>query len=130
MSRARRVSNASRGAIIVPQDLKPGERRPVVVCQHGPGRFPADVLDSEPNHQAYRYTKLFAARLAERGYAFLPDNPYRGEISFGCCNAKRIRWENPSSQSSSPSTTDPGVAFGASIRRCQAHPGSMVVVWR
>jgi len=71
------------GYLLVPQDLKPGERRPVVVCQHGLEGVPADVLDPEPNHQAYRYYKAFAARLAERGYVvFAPHNPYRGEDKF------------------------------------------------
>ena len=32
------------GVLLVPKDLKPGERRPVVVCQHGLEGRPQDVV--------------------------------------------------------------------------------------
>jgi dienelactone hydrolase len=71
------------GYLLVPKDLKPGERRPVVVCQHGLESVPADVINEDPKTQAYGYYKAFAPRLAERGFVvFAPHNPYRGQDKF------------------------------------------------
>jgi dienelactone hydrolase len=66
------------GVLVVPKDLKPGERRPVVVCQHGRNGVPRDTLDRDVS--AYNN---FAARLAERGFiTFAPHNLYRGEDRY------------------------------------------------
>lgn len=66
------------GVIVVPKDIKPGERRPVVVCQHGRNGLPRDTIDK--NSTAYND---FAARLAERGFVtFAPHNLYRGEDRY------------------------------------------------
>lgn len=71
------------GYLLVPKDIKPGERRPVVVCQHGLEGVPADVINEDPKIQAFGYYKAFAARLAERGFVvFAPHNPYRGQDKF------------------------------------------------
>lgn len=60
------------GVLLLPADLKPGERRPVVVCQHGlEGRPTGTFLD---DHRAYHN---FAAKLCESGLiVFAPQNPY------------------------------------------------------
>ena len=66
------------GMLVLPKDLKPGERRPVVVCQHGRDGVPRDTLDA--NNSAYNN---FAAALAERGFiTFAPHNLYRGEDRY------------------------------------------------
>jgi len=66
------------GVLVLPKDLKPDERRPVVVCQHGRGGVPRDTIDAHKS--AYND---FAARLAERGYVvFAPHNLYRGEDRY------------------------------------------------
>ena len=66
------------GILLVPKDLKPGERRPVVVCQHGRGSLPKDTVEGD---DAYYHN--FAARLADRGYVvFAPHNLYRGEDRY------------------------------------------------
>ena len=71
------------GYLLVAKDLKPGERRPVVVCQHGLEGVPADVISEDTNSSGFRYYKAFGARLAERGFVvFVPHNPYRGEDKF------------------------------------------------
>ena len=71
------------GILLLPNDIKPGERRPVVVCQHGLEGVPADVVTTEPGTQALSAYKGFAARLAERGFVvFAPHNPYRGGDKF------------------------------------------------
>ena len=51
------------GYLVVPQGLKPGERRPVVVCQHGGGGNPDQLVKDDAG--AYH---AFAARLAEEGF--------------------------------------------------------------
>ena len=60
------------GVLLLPKDLKPGEQRPVVVCQHGLEGRPQDVITGDQG--AYHD---FAARLAERGFiTFAPQNLY------------------------------------------------------
>ena len=70
------------GYLLLPNSLQPGERRPVVVCQHGLEGLPADTI-SGPSEPGYRAYKSFAARLADRGFiVFAPHNPYRGGDRF------------------------------------------------
>ena len=60
------------GILLLPKDLQEGERRPVVVCQHGLEGRPEDVVQGD--HRAYHD---FAAKLAERGFiTFAPQNLY------------------------------------------------------
>jgi dienelactone hydrolase len=60
------------GILLQPTDLKEGERRPVVVCQHGLEGRPQHLITGDAT--AYRN---FAARLAERGFiTFAPQNLY------------------------------------------------------
>jgi len=67
------------GILLLPRDLKPGERRPVVVCQHGLEGRPEDVCDPKIK-SVYR---SFAAQLADRGYiVYAPQNPYIGHDRF------------------------------------------------
>lgn len=71
------------GYLLLPKGMKPGEKRPVVVAQHGLEGLPVDVIDPDPTHRAYNFYKAFGARLAERGFiVFAPHNPYRGEEAF------------------------------------------------
>jgi dienelactone hydrolase len=71
------------GWLLVPRDLKPGERRPVVVCQHGLEGIPEDVVTDDPKARAFASYKAFAAKLAERGFiVYAPHNPYRGGDAF------------------------------------------------
>jgi dienelactone hydrolase len=66
------------GLLVLPKDLKPGERRPVVVCQHGRNGLPRNLLDA--HNTGYRD---IAAALAERGFVtFAPHNLYRGEDRY------------------------------------------------
>ncbi len=68
------------GYLLVPKGLKPGERRPVVVTQHGVKGLPADVINEDPKAHAFQAYQAFAVRLAERGFiVFAPHNPYRGD---------------------------------------------------
>jgi dienelactone hydrolase len=68
------------GILLVPKNIKPGERRPVVVCQHGLEGRAQDVADpAVDNHYYHR----FAVRLAEEGFiTYAPQNPYIGGDRF------------------------------------------------
>lgn len=67
------------GILLLPNDLQPGEKRPVVVCQHGLEGRPQSTIGQE-DFKAY---KAFATRLAERGYiTFAPQNIYIFEDRF------------------------------------------------
>jgi len=70
----------AQGILLLPKDVKPGERRPVVVCQHGLEGRPSDVADPKKSNPAYNQ---YACRLAERGFVvFAPQNPYIGGDKF------------------------------------------------
>src|SRR5262245_4243009 len=67
------------GILCLPKDLKPGEKRPVVVCQHGLEGRPQDVI----GEQSARVYEGFAGKLAERGFiTFAPQNIYIGKDDF------------------------------------------------
>jgi len=60
------------GILLVPKDIRNGERRPVVVCQHGLEGRPQSVVTGD--HRAYHD---YAAKLTERGFVtFAPQNLY------------------------------------------------------
>jgi dienelactone hydrolase len=68
------------GIVLLPKDLKPGERRPVVVCQHGLEGRPTDTTNPK---EKTKYYNSFAAELARRGYVvYAPQNPYIGQTHF------------------------------------------------
>ena len=61
------------GLLVLPKGMKPDEKRPVVVCQHGLEGRPEDTI-GEPG---FAYYKAFATKLAERGFiTFAPQNLY------------------------------------------------------
>jgi dienelactone hydrolase len=68
------------GILLVPKDLKPGERRPVVVCQHGLESRALEVVDPRLDSHYYHG---YGAHLADRGFiVFAPQNPYIGRDDF------------------------------------------------
>jgi dienelactone hydrolase len=68
------------GILLLPKDLKPGEKRPVVVCQHGLEGRPQDVCNPKMKTRAYN---SFGAQLADKGYiVYAPQNPYIGHDKF------------------------------------------------
>lgn len=72
------------GVLLVPKGINAGEKRPVVVCQHGRNGLPKDVIEGDL--PAYHN---FAARLADRGFVcFAPHNLYRGEDLYRMLNRK------------------------------------------
>jgi dienelactone hydrolase len=68
------------GILLVPKNLRPGERRPVVVCQHGLEGRSQDVADPKIDSHFYHH---FAARLCDEGFiTYAPQNPYIGQDGF------------------------------------------------
>jgi hypothetical protein len=66
------------GILLVPKDIQPGQRRPLVVCQHGlEGRAQFVVAGDKVTY------RNFAARLARQGFVtFAPQHLYRGGDRF------------------------------------------------
>ncbi len=79
------------GILLLPNDLEPGEQRPVVVCQHGLEGRPQDTAD--PKIQSVYHS--YAAQLADRGFiTYAPQNPYIGQDAFRVIQRKAnpIKW--------------------------------------
>jgi len=77
------------GLLLVPKGIRPSEKRPVVVCQHGLEGTPREVADPDVNTDTY---KQFGCRLAERGFVvYAPQNPYIGGNRF----RQAVRKANP-----------------------------------
>jgi hypothetical protein len=69
------------GILLLPRGMKPDEKRPVVVCQHGLEGVPMDTISKTSS--GYPYYKGFTAALAKRGFiTYAPQNPYRGGDRF------------------------------------------------
>ncbi|MEY3608510.1 MAG: hypothetical protein RLZZ447_1298, partial [Verrucomicrobiota bacterium] len=67
------------GHLLLPRGLQPGEKRPVVIAQHGLEGLPSDLWEEDPASRTFATYRAFAARLAERGFiVFAPHNLYRG----------------------------------------------------
>ncbi|MFM2143044.1 MAG: hypothetical protein RLZZ476_1588 [Verrucomicrobiota bacterium] len=71
------------GWLCLPKDLKEGEKRPVIVCQHGLEGIPEDTITTDASKRAFGAYQAFTLRLAEQGFVtFAPHNPYRGGHAF------------------------------------------------
>ena len=71
------------GYLLVPKGIKKGEKRPVVVCQHGLEGLPEDVVNEDQKSKAWAPYRGFAANLARQGFiTFAPHNFYRGQDKF------------------------------------------------
>ena len=67
------------GHLLLPRGLRPGEKRPVVVAQHGLEGLPADLWEEDSASRNFATYRAFAARLAERGF-FLWDRAARDAL--------------------------------------------------
>ena len=79
------------GILLVPTEIKPDERRPVVVCQHGLEGRSQEVVDPtiESPYNAY------GAHLANRGFVvYAPQNAYIGQGAFRVIQRKAnpVKW--------------------------------------
>ncbi|MCX6624782.1 MAG: hypothetical protein NTY38_27715, partial [Acidobacteria bacterium] len=77
------------GILLVPKNIRPGERRPVVVCQHG-GRGQSRDLILADNQRARDMYHSFGARLADRGFVvYAPQSPFIGPEFLGLLRKAR-----------------------------------------
>jgi cephalosporin-C deacetylase-like acetyl esterase len=61
------------GILVIPKGIKKGEKRPVVVCQHGLEGRPQSTIGEKDHH----YYKAFTTELAKLGFVtFAPQNIY------------------------------------------------------
>ncbi|MDO8539582.1 MAG: dienelactone hydrolase family protein [Opitutaceae bacterium] len=68
------------GYLLLPKGMKPGEKRSVVVTQHGVSGRPDSVISEDKTARAYATYQAYAVRLVERGFiVFAPHNPYTGD---------------------------------------------------
>lgn len=69
------------GILLLPKPMLSGERRPVVVCQHGLEGRPQDLI--EPDRAGLHFYHELAADLANHGFiTYCPQNPYIGKDKF------------------------------------------------
>jgi dienelactone hydrolase len=68
------------GVLLVPKDLKPGEKRPLMVMQHGLQGRPQVFFGQKQGRDLEIY-RNFGAQFADLGYVvYLPQNPYTGDF--------------------------------------------------
>ena len=71
------------GILLLPKDLKEGEKRPVVVCQHGLEGTPMSTITTDKSDNNWNYYKGFATELCKQGFiTYAPQNPYIGKDHF------------------------------------------------
>jgi dienelactone hydrolase len=74
------------GVLLLPKDLKSGERRPVVVCQHGLEGTAGGSVQPNParvSQQGNAARRPWISELAGRGFVvYAPQNPYIGHEAF------------------------------------------------
>jgi cephalosporin-C deacetylase-like acetyl esterase len=68
------------GVLLVPKDLRPGEKRPLLVMQHGLQGRPQVFFGQKQGRDLEVY-RNFGAQFADLGYiVYLPQNPYTGDF--------------------------------------------------
>jgi len=68
------------GILLIPKRIRKGQKRPVVVCQHGLEGRPQTIVDPQGPDQPYR---KYAYDLAKEGFVtYAPQNPYIGQDAF------------------------------------------------
>jgi hypothetical protein len=71
------------GYLLLPKNMKPSEKRPVVICQHGLDGLPEDVVTEDQKTRGWKFYKAFATNLAREGFiTFAPHHFYRGKDAF------------------------------------------------
>ena len=100
------------GILLVPKDLKPGERRAVVVCQHG--------LEGQPD-RCRRSEEIGPARITPSPHSSPIEAtssthhriPTSAATSSASSSGRRIRWDSRSSRSLSASTSGRSIGWPA-----------------
>ena len=70
------------GVLLLPKDIKPGERRPVLVAQHGLNGRPQHMFGQKEmdTNLNFHYYQNIGSRMADLGYVvYMPQNLYVGD---------------------------------------------------
>jgi len=70
------------GVLLLPKDIKPGERRPVLVAQHGLNGRPQHMFGQKEmdTNLNFHYYQNIGSRMADLGYVvYMPQNLYIGD---------------------------------------------------
>jgi dienelactone hydrolase len=71
------------GVLLKPKDIRPGERRPVVVVQHGLNGRAQDMFGQPENSSPFHYYQNIGSKLADMGFVvYAPQNPYIGDFRY------------------------------------------------
>ncbi|MBL9209547.1 MAG: hypothetical protein JNL92_03715 [Opitutaceae bacterium] len=77
------------GYLLLPTGMKPREKRPVVVTQHGLEGTPFKTINEDRQSRDWTAYRAYARALAARGFiVFAPHNPYTGGEAFRRLQAK------------------------------------------
>jgi len=69
------------GVLLMPKGIRAGERRPVVVVQHGLQGRPQHLFQQKPGSREYEVYRNLAETLADLGFiVYAPQNPYIHEF--------------------------------------------------
>ena len=99
------------GILLIPKDIKPGEKRPVVVCQHGRSSTPHELVEGNAN-----YYNDAAAKLADQGFiVYAPKILIAERTDTDGCTERLTRLEKHYSHLLFPSTTRPFNGLGRSL---------------
>ena len=79
------------GILLLPNDLKPGERRPVVVCQHGLEGVPAAGIPEDPARALATTKRLPGVWLSAASLSLRRTIPIAARRSFASCSGKPTR---------------------------------------
>ena len=102
------------GILTIPKGLVAGERRPVVVCQHGLEGRPQSVI-GELNYGSY---KAFGTRLAEQGLiTFAPQNLYIFGDRFRTLQQIQLSGQDPIFHNHAAASTNRRLVPVAVVRR-------------
>ena len=71
------------GVLLKPKGMRPFERRPLVIVQHGLMGKPGSLFQQSQDSKDYRTYRNFAERLVEEGFVvYCPQNPYSGDFRY------------------------------------------------
>ncbi len=71
----------AQGVLLKPTNMRPFERRPLVIVQHGLAGTPESLFLQPIDSKDYRTYRNFAERLVDEGFlVYCPQNPYSGDF--------------------------------------------------
>lgn len=72
---------SAHGVLLLPGDLKPGERRPLIITQHGLMGSPEVFFGLKMEDKEFRTYRNFGETLVAAGFiVYCPQNPYSGDF--------------------------------------------------